>query len=103
MRGKANAPIEVVEETKEVESKLNKAFFLMIRQCAKNLCRIIHVIPISYSARRQETRSTITEGKTHLLALKASSGALSRNATHCPDRRNSNARNACAMFSGRTN
>ena len=35
--------------------------------------------------------------------LKASNGALRRNATHCPERRKRRARKACAMFSGSTN
>ena len=40
---------------------------------------------------------------THLLMLYARSGALRRNAVHCPETRKSVVRKACAMFSGSTN
>jgi hypothetical protein len=39
----------------------------------------------------------------HLLTLKASSGALRRKAVHCPETRKSAVKKAWAMFSGRTN
>jgi len=38
-----------------------------------------------------------------LLTLNASSGALRRNAVHCPETRKSVVKKAWAMFSGRTN
>jgi hypothetical protein len=40
---------------------------------------------------------------TYLLTLYATSGVLSRKATHCPVRRKSVVRTAWAMYSGRVN
>jgi len=39
----------------------------------------------------------------YLLTLNANSGALRRNAVHCPESRKSVVKKAWAMFSGRTN
>lgn len=44
-----------------------------------------------------------TEKQAHLLTLNATSGALSRKAVHCPDKRKQTTKNAWAMFSGSTN
>jgi hypothetical protein len=45
----------------------------------------------------------VTGGRTHLLTLKATSGALSRRAIHWPESRNMAVRKAWAIISGRTN
>jgi hypothetical protein len=48
-------------------------------------------------------RQGTTDGTSYLLTLNASSGALRRNAVHCPEIRKSVVKKAWAMFSGRTN
>jgi hypothetical protein len=45
----------------------------------------------------------VTSGRTHLLTLNATSGALSRRAIHWPESRNMAVRKAWAIISGRTN
>jgi hypothetical protein len=51
----------------------------------------------------QDTGQRTADGASYLLTLNANSGALRRNAVHCPESRKSVVKKACAMFSGRTN
>jgi hypothetical protein len=51
----------------------------------------------------QGTGQGTADGTSYLLTLNASSGALRRNAVHCPESRKSVVKKAWAMFSGRTN
>ena len=51
----------------------------------------------------QHSFFTIKKKNSYLFALNKTSGRLSKNAIHWPERRNNKVRNACAAFSGRTN
>jgi hypothetical protein len=73
---------------------------------AEDLCCIVHVVFVSYPQEHKKGQIEIlgmTTNLSYLLTLNASSGALRRNAVHCPETRKSVVRKAWAMFSGRTN
>src|SRR5882757_9347232 len=74
---------------------------------AEYLRCVVHVVFVSYSLSvrmlDQRTRQGVSDGTSYLLTLNASSGALRRNAVHCPETRKSVVKKAWAMFSGRTN
>lgn len=38
-----DAPVEVIEKRKKVESELDKGFFFMLRKCAEDFCRVVCV------------------------------------------------------------
>ena len=47
-RKHVNAPVEVVEEAEKVESELDKALLLVVRERTEDLRCVVHVIPVSY-------------------------------------------------------
>ena len=51
MKGEVrNAPIEIVEEAEEVKSELEEALLFMSSERAEDLCRVVHVPVVPYSA-----------------------------------------------------
>jgi hypothetical protein len=73
---------------------------------AEYLRCVVHVVLVSYSwacALDHGTEQGTTDKISYLLTLNASSGALRRNAVHCPEIRKSVVKKAWATFSGRTN
>lgn len=42
-----HAPVEVVEEAKQVEPELDEALLLVVRQRTEDLCRVVHMVLIT--------------------------------------------------------
>jgi hypothetical protein len=99
-------PVEIIKEREQVKPELNEALFLVSGEGAKDLCCIVHVVFVSYPQEHKTGQIEILgmrNNMSYLLTLYASSGALRRNAVHCPERRKSVVKKAWAIFSGRTN
>jgi hypothetical protein len=99
-------PVEVIKEREQVKAELDETLFLMSREGAEYLRCVVHVVLVSYSGvctLDHGTEQGTADNISYLLTLNASSGALRRNAVHCPEIRKSVVKKAWAMFSGRTN
>ena len=50
LRGRSHVPVKIVEEGEEVEAELEEALLFMSPERAEDLCRVVHVPVVSYSA-----------------------------------------------------